>query len=788
MCSLSLSFPFCWLTHASGPKFIAPDLCDDENGESKYSVQSFLLSPEELNLLKPMHIWTNNGDVVEHQQQHHQQQMADNMMKMFNQLLEAGIVVGSSKQSSANQNIDELLQNTINEQIIWKFADSIGCMDVKESAGMLKILFDKIKQLIGVVEQSPRQVFAMAVNALNTNGESNGGADEQRIDGDGNAVNQAIVDRHLMDIISRTVVDCISQSKATAIAVAAAAANGNNLHANGRQKYTNCPMIYEIISKALAKNLNLYLKNRKIEANAMHSTTAEDAIESELVAVTVDICLTVLEKLLDTPDKWQQIEKNVTLAVAKCMHANKVDLIRAMINGSVEMNKQQTERQTDTNEMRAAVATELSEIQSESSLSSMSMTSAHNQARIAAELELLENICVLLQNDTINELHDTVRHLVRHDPSVMHHIIAELQKQTENFTDEHAIADILRKCVVAAVQKLANDDIKQIVAEPNAAQSEEKLNQYLTDTIQLARALGFTDCILNMSNIMNDSSSGSSSGSSANSDDGHSTTDSDIIAHQIDQIEANSKTFELLQRVIVMHKLAQNDPEREKALELLRYDPYTARSDLTLRDLLRCSGMCTIQMDDGKKLIDSNDVPISLIYSQNQLAITDFFLRTQTKPRGALLICKDRFQAVVPRESSRDVLTGKCSYTVLDENGIRHFEPLHMFTALKLQNVTMFEDRFASYFTDDGMESGGSGHDGSFDIDIDQILNMSAIAAATANLGFIAYKSTLLPKIHQAKDLEIFTKRRSPLTTATTAHGLIFHDRNHVNYRRSLLL
>lgn len=765
-----------------------------------------------------MHIRTNNGDVVDGGGEHHQQ-MADNMMNMFNQLLEAGMVVGSSKQSLANQNIDELLQNTINEQIIWKFADSIGCVGVKESAGMLKILFDKIKQLIGVVEQSPRQIFSMAVNAL-SNGGGTGGVDEHIDDGNecnGSAVNQAIIDRHLMDIISRTVVDCISQSKATAIAAAAAAAAagpGNNLHVNGRQKYTNCPMIYEIISKVLAKNLNLYLKNRIIEANALQSTTTTDetaaaATESDLMAATVDICLSVLEKLLNAPEKWQQIEKNVTLAVAKCMHANKVDLIRAMINGSVEMSKQTERKRNDTNEMKAGIATafktgtaaaELNEIQSEESLSnvmtstttsSSSSMSTHQQIT-AAESELLENICVLLQNDMINELHETVRHLVRHEPSVMHHIITELQKQTENFSDEHAIADILRKCVVAAVQKLANDDIKQIVAEPNATQSEEKLNLYLTDTIQLARALGFTDCILNMSNIMNDSSGGSSVSGS----DTDSSMDSDIIAHQIDQIEANSKTFELLQRVIVMHKLAQNDPEREKALELLRCDPYSARSNLILRDLLRCSGICTIQMDDdGKKLIDSNDVPISLIYSQNQLAITDFFLRTRTKPRGAILICKDRFQAVVPRESSRDVLTGKCSYTVLDENGIRHFEPMHMLTALKLQNATMFEDRFASYFTDTNNHN-NSGIDGNgnndFGIDIDQILNMSAIAAATANLSFIAYKSTLLPKMHQAKDLEIFTKRRSPLTTAgaitaTTAHGLIF-DRNHVNYRRSLFL
>lgn len=753
-----------------GPKFIAPDLCDDENGDTKYSVQSFMLSPEELNLLKPMHIWTNDGSEVGEPQQQH-------LMNMFTQLLDAGVVVGSGKQCSANQHIDELLQNTINEQIIWKFADSFGCVDVKESAGMLKNLFDKIKMLIGVVEQSPRHVFSMAVNALNGTTDEQmttptvNGVDEHN--GECGAVNHAIIDRHLMDIISRTVVDCINLSKATALAATAT---------DGRQKYTNCPMIFEIISKALAKNFNLYLQKCVVEANALTANVGSESTAAAVDTTTIDICFTALDHLLATPEKWQQIEKCCALAVAKCMHENKVDLIRAMINGSVEMNKQ-TERRTDPVAAMPARVSQKYETQSESIMTTALATATTTpttqiQAQIASESELLENICVLLQNEMIDELHDTVRHLVRHEPSVMQHIICELQKQSANLTDEHAIADILRKCVVAAVQKMANDDIKQIVAEPNAAHTEEKLNVYLTDTIQLARALGFTDCILNLSNIMNGSGSSASSsgGSGMNSDD------EDGIAHQIDQIEAGSKTFELLQRVIVMHKLAQQDQSREKALELLRFDPYTARGDCVLRDLLRCSGICTINMDDGKKLIDSNDVPISLIYSQNQLAITDFFLRTQTKPRGAILICKDRFQAVVPRESSRDVLTGKCSYTVLDEHGIRHFEPLHMFTALKLQNVTMFEDRFASYLTENNNSANHNQKiSNGFDIDIDHILNMSAIAAATANVGFIAYKSTLLPK----RDLQIFTKRRTPLHAAAAA--TVF-DRNHLNYRRSFFL
>lgn len=642
-----------------------------------------------------MHIWTNayptNGG----------EQAID--MNMFHQLSEAGLIVGSHIEIP-DVNIDKLLQNTIHEQAIWKFAESLGCSDVKESSGILKNLFEKIKTMMHLVEQSPHSVLSAAVNVLN--GECNG------IDTEYNgsiecAVNQTI-DSHLMDIISRTVADCISLY-----------ANANSSHEYGRQKYANNPLIYEIISKTLAKNLNLYVKSAAIDGNSFQ------AAES---------CFNAIEQLLNAPEKLQFIVKNVRLLVAKNMQINKVDLIKAMINGSAET------------ELRSVIRTEhanKSQTQSETQMQT-DITATQSQISQPNAVEILENICALLQNETIDELHESVRNLICHEPSMVNHILAEMQKQSDNLTNEQVIVDILRKCVVLSVQKLANDDIKQIVttSQPNA---EETLNVYLTDTIQLARALGFTDCILNMSNIMNGS------------------------GNVIDKIEKNTKTFELLQRVIVMRKLAQNDKSREKALELLRLDPYSARSDTVLREMVRCSGICTINFEEGIKLTNSNDVPISLIYSQNQLAIEEFFLQTQTKPRGAILIVKDRFQAVVPRESSRDVLTGKCAYTVLDEHGIRHFEPLHMFTALKLQNVTMFEHRFASLMGDNENEKLSNG----FDIDVDQIFNLSAISTASGN-GFVAYKSTILPK----KEYDLFTKRRPSPT-----NGL-----NQVNYRRSFYL
>lgn len=654
----------------TGPKFIAPDLCDDENGERKYSVQSFLLSPEEMTLLKPMHIWTNayaaNGD-----------QSVD--MNMFHQLSEAGLIVGSQIEVS-DLNVDALLQNTINEQIIRKFAENLEWTNVKQPINVLTNIFEKIKMLIGAAQQEKNKILNASPDAMILNGF------ESYMETENECPITENINYHLIDMISRTVIDCVNQQRKKDI-----------LCGQNEQHTDSNPFLYGTISQILSKNLKQYFKI---------SDTADDTND----------CIGIIDKLLAAPDQVHQIECNVKTLAVSSMQTNKIDLIRAMISG--ESNK----------------------INSELKIEHQTETS----------INILDNIRNIMQNETIDELFESVQNLISHEPSLMHQIVNEMHKFTENLINENSVAEILRKSIVSVVQKSTNDDIKQIASNPAAIPSEQ-LRAYLTDTISLARALGFTNCILNVSNILN--------------------SNDDVI----DQLENDANSFELLQRVVVMHKLSQNDEQRQKALESLRRDPYSARSDLVLRELLRCSGICTINVEENNKLKDSNDVPISLIYSKNELAIEDFFMRRQTKPSGPILIVKDRFQAVVPRESSRDVLTGKCAYTVLDENGIRHFEPLHMFTALKLKNVPMFEHRFASYTNADKTNDAPTKD---CDIDLDSILNMGAIRTASNN-SYIAYKSTILPK----KEFDhIFTKRRLPLQ-----NGLFF-DKSQVNYRRSFYL
>lgn len=616
---------------------------DDENGKRKYSVQSFLLSPEEMTLLRPIctKAYSTNGD-----------QSMDMEMNMLNHLSEAGIVVGSQVEVLSNVDVDVLLQNTINERAIGKFAEYMRLNNTKLPTNVLRCVFETIKTFIISVQKNPRHFFNITNQTLNN--QNNKALDSIKMANDSTCTN----DLSLIDIISHTVLDCVLHEL-----------KDNTLNT---EDFYNNPLLYEIIGKCLMENL------------CQHCEYSD--------SLKIYEWFIRIEKLLSSPETTSQIRNSIKKLTAQNIKINKIDVIKAMIN----------------------------------------------EVPVENETDILENIQTIMQNDAVNELYECLRSLIHQEPFLIQNVITEMQKQTKNLVNESSVVKILRNCIVSAVQKTTSDDIKHITNTPGHY-STEKINSYLTDTLSLARALGFTECILNLSNIIN--------------------YDGDMIK----KLKEDEKSYELFQRVIVMHKLSQNNEMRKKALESLRKDPYSSRGNINLRNLLRLSGICTINLIKENTVKDSNDIPISLIYSGNDLAIQDFFMRTQSRQSGPILIVKDCFEAVVPRESSRDVLTGKCAYNVLDENGIRHFEPLHMFTALKLKNVTMFEDRFSSYSAQNSINTDKVDNK----CDIDSILNLSAIATASSN-GFITYKSTNLPR----KELCI-------------AHRKSAHQ---INYRRSFYL
>lgn len=231
--------------------------------------------------------------------------------------------------------------------------------------------------------------------------------------------------------------------------------------------------------------------------------------------------------------------------------------------------------------------------------------------------------------------------------------------------DEKKAVDTLHRAIVRAVAETSEQTVTQTL---NKNQSED-FRSLVIDAIGLAKALGMNEVVVMLNGILNDKNS------------------MPILAK--DKI-----VMEVLQRLTVMRQLADKQPYFKNALRDLQCDPYAARNDPRLRELVRESAVLMVIPEESLVLRSSADIPSSLLLGDNSLAVEDFMVKSRQTGR-TFLILKKGVQMVLPREAARDVLTGKVPYTVLDENGIQYFTPLHVFNALNLPRVAT--NRFSNY-------------------------------------------------------------------------------------------
>lgn len=634
----------------SGPRFVASDLSDDMDGDQKYSVQSFLVTPEELSLLKPSHTWTTSP--------HSNGQLTIDA-KMLRQLSEAGMTIGRQIETSA---VDYVLQSTKDAQTVKRFATKFALTESNESTPMLENIFEKIKLIVNDIQEKTEKGVILAATTSMTNGHNghvNGHTNGHQPD--------------LIQMLSSTIMDCV-------ISMRNAGGEQQCNNAKIKLKHANSSL-YEMISQALEEKLgdDFYCDGEDID---------DEVADSRRRNMTA--ALRVIGELLASPIALEQLERRVAQMVKQTIKISKVDLIASTISKNIY---------NDT--------------------------------------EILNNVCAILHGENEDDMIEAVHELYECDPKILYRIVANIKLDANKLTDDDTVAiETVKNGIIAAVKESAANEIKQITAD----------DEYLLDTVALAKALGLTDVAQNVLNAMR--------------------SGADVIG----KLRQDDNVMDLIERVVVMHKLAKNRSAQRDALQTLRADPYGARKVPAIREMLRRSGICTIRPIAKSKLSDSNEVPISLFCSDNQLAMEDFLMRRQTKSRGAFLIVKEGLQAVVPRECSRDVLTGKCAYTVLDENGIRHFEPLHVFSALKL-NLPSLAHRFSMYSCD--MVANGD------DLEVQKNTTTTTATSTALFKGLTLTngrdKSIYSPSLNYTSS---FNKRRRP-------HHDLYFNGNQVNKRHS---
>lgn len=266
--------------------------------------------------------------------------------------------------------------------------------------------------------------------------------------------------------------------------------------------------------------------------------------------------------------------------------------------------------------------------------------------------------------------------MTKNNPKLMLDVLNAIQNSNDINNQHVTMKELIQKAIVAAVNEESSHKLDDLLVARDVPQIQNLLNESLV----LAKALGLSKEAMTILSAL----------------------DKTLKSGNISNIELDEGAKSVIQRMCIMKQLAEIDPDYQDALELLQQSPHRAVKDEIVRELVRKSGLISLPVIEKQNIETSNDIPMSLFNTDNILAMEDFMLRSGSSSK-AFLIIKDGIQCVVPREKSHDVLTGKCAYTVLDENGIRHFEPLHVMNALRLNTPTQHH-RFSMYASDAALE------------------------------------------------------------------------------------
>ncbi|XP_017890129.1 obscurin isoform X5 [Ceratina calcarata] len=256
------------------------------------------------------------------------------------------------------------------------------------------------------------------------------------------------------------------------------------------------------------------------------------------------------------------------------------------------------------------------------------------------------------------------RTVSKNDPNLVSRVLQKVSAEVSNIVTEKEAAETVHKAIVEAIRESSEIRVQELLNDEG-----DKVREMLLQAVGLAKALGMSNIASSLLAVISDEKSTRA-------------------------LASDRVTLDVLKRLTVMRKLAEERPPFMHALTQLCSDPELARTDPRLRTLVRESAALMIVPEEGP-LQSSADVPSVLLHSDNSLAIEEFLLKRSHKPLSIFMILKQGLQAVVPREASRSVLTGEVAYTVLDEDGIHHFEPMHVFSALQLNRPTAH--RFSMY-------------------------------------------------------------------------------------------
>uniref|UniRef100_A0A0A9YCB2 Glutamyl-tRNA(Gln) amidotransferase subunit D n=1 Tax=Lygus hesperus TaxID=30085 RepID=A0A0A9YCB2_LYGHE len=271
-----------------------------------------------------------------------------------------------------------------------------------------------------------------------------------------------------------------------------------------------------------------------------------------------------------------------------------------------------------------------------------------------ARSEVFKKMAVIMdeEDDTVS---DALQHFSEVKPDIVDQIVQRFSDTVGKLESEKEVVDTLRCAIVASIRESSERAIVDLLKDTETLD----LKTLILEAVALAKALDLQDAAKTLVGIASNPKC------------------TNILAG--DRI-----TLEILRRLTVMRQLAERRPELLEALKNLNHDPYGARTDPGIKQLVRESAALLVVPEEGIKT--SQQVPTALFFSQNSLAMEEFLYKTKSESK-ILVISKHGCEAVIPREAAHSVLAGKVPYVLLDEKGIHHFQPKHVFTAINLPKI-----------------------------------------------------------------------------------------------------
>ncbi len=252
-------------------------------------------------------------------------------------------------------------------------------------------------------------------------------------------------------------------------------------------------------------------------------------------------------------------------------------------------------------------------------------------------------------------------------------------REIEGFTAIDILHHAITKVINNRCQRQLDDVVHKVELDGMILEKDQDVRSMLEQAIGLARFLGKASVVDNLFELLGD-------------------------PIRLEAIRDDPIIKDVLNKILVMQRLTAKDSKKRQKLEKLqRYHQAQEvgsgdEDDHSLRELIEMCEALTRPPNQGnlkksksmiKKsksmIMTSKDIPMNAFMAMKNSAgekdekWLQNFLSESLKEEipwecsKALIILKQGYQAIIPREASRSILMGEASYTLIDDDGVEFY-------------------------------------------------------------------------------------------------------------------